>query len=478
LSILALDFQTLLMNQPVGRKDHMKAVCVMTLAIAVLLTDCASYQPQPLPAGPDLEYRIPRLKVDLRQLPLPWLRSHPFNLEDGLDMTEVAILAVINNPDLKARRREAEIARAQLFDARLLPDPQVSLSGAHPYSGPSPLSDAYGVGLNYDLMTLVTRGAGIGAARAAAQQVDLDILWQEWLTVQQARTLFVQSVQQGRKLALLRRAQTLYAQRYARSYQALEAGNLTLDVTGTDLTALLDANTRVSQMAQSVNQTRHDFNLLLGLQPDVTLDLTPLAAPQPLERTTLQAAKADLPRRRPDLLALQAGYSSQEEKVRRAILGQFPSLSLGPSWGRDTGDVTSIGVGITLNLPVLNANRGQIAIQRATREQLAQAYQARLDQALTEIDLLETRHDLLSQQRSTLNEKLPILEQMVAKATQAYEAGNIDSLTYVNMANTLLNQRLEAVDLEQSLWEIRIALDTLLAWPAEASTPAPGEHRP
>jgi cobalt-zinc-cadmium efflux system outer membrane protein len=448
------------------------------MAMAVLLNACATYQPHPLTAGPDLQPSVQRIKIEVRQLPLPMLRSHPFNPNDGLDMTEAAILAVINNPDLKVRRLEAKIAGAQLFDARLLPDPQLSLSGAHPTSGPPPLTDAYGIGLSYDVMTLVTRGAGIKAASAAARQVDLDILWQEWLIVQQARTLFVQNVQQARKLALLHRAQTLYAQRYDRSSMALEAGNLTLDVTGTDLTALLDANTRVSQMDQTVNQTRHDFNLLLGLQPDVNLDLTPLPVPQPLQRSILQEALTDLPRRRPDLLALQAGYSSQEEKVRRAILSQFPTLSLGPNWGRDTGDVKSIGIGITLNLPVLNANRGQIAIQRATREQLAQAYQARLDQALTQIDLLATRHDLLAQARSTLDQKLPILEQMVAKATRAYEAGNIDSLTYVNLANTLLNQRLEAVDLEQSLWEIRIALDTLLAWPEEATTPVPGELRP
>jgi outer membrane protein TolC len=456
----------------------MKAVWVIIIATAVQLSACATYQPQPLTARPDLEPRVPRIKVDVRQLPLPMLRSHPFNPNDGLDMTETAILAVINNPDLKARRLEAEIAAAQLFDARLLPDPQLSLSGAHPTSGPSPLTDAYGIGLDYDIMALVTRDAGIKAASAAARQVDLDILWQEWLIVQQARTLFVQSVQPVRKLALLRRAQTLYAQRYVRSSQALEAGNLTLDVTGTDLTALLDANTRVSQMALAMNQTRHDLNLLLGLRPDVSLDLTLLPAPPPLQRTNLQAAMADLPKRRPDLLALQAGYASQEEKVRQAILAQFPTLSLGPNWGRDTGDVTSIGVGITLNLPVLNANRGQIALQRATRTQLAQAYQVRLNQALTQIDLLQTRYELLSQQRSTLNRKLPMLEQMVAKATRAYEAGNIDSLAYVNMANTLLNQRLEAVNLEQSLWEIRIALDTLLAWPAETSALPPGEHQP
>jgi hypothetical protein len=46
------------------------------------------------------------------------------------------------------------------------------------------------------------------------------------------------------------------------------------------------------------------------------------------------------------------------------------------------------------------------------------------------------------------------------------------------MANTVLNQRLEAVDLKQSLWETRTALDTLLAWPEESSAPTPGEPRP
>ena len=460
------------------KKRDLNTVWIAIFAATALLNACAMYRPQPLPEAPDLEHQVPRLKIDARQLPLPQLRSHPFNPDDGLDMTEVAILAVINNPDLKARRLEAAIVGAQLFDARLLPDPQVSLNGAHPTSGPPPLTNAYGIGLNYDLMTLVTRGAGIGAARAGVRQVDLDILWQEWLTVQRARTFFVQGIEQARKLAMLRQAQTLFAKRYARSHRALEAGNLTLDVTGTDLTALLDANTRLNQMAQTANQTRHDFNLLLGLQPDAALKLTPLPALEPLKRTIPQETLADLPNRRPDLLALQAGYASQEEKVRLAILKQFPSLNLGLNWGRDTGDVTSFGVGITLNLPILNANRGQIAIQRATREQLAQAYQVQLDQSLTQIDLLQTRYDLLSNARSTLEQKLPILKRMVTKATQAYEAGNIDSLTYVNMANTLLNQRLEAVGLEQSLWEIRIALDTLLAWPEETALTTLGEPSP
>jgi outer membrane protein TolC len=449
-----------------------------TLAILLLLGACATYKPQPLPEGPDLETQVPRLKIDVRQLPLPLLRSHPFNPENGLDMTEAAILAVINNPELKASRRQADVAQAQLFNARLLPDPQISLSGDHPTSGPPPLSEAYGLGLNYDLMALVLRDVTMATSRAAARQVDLEILWQEWQVVQQARILFVQTILEAHKLSLLRRAQTLYAKRYARSFKALEQGNLTLDVTGTDLTALLDANTRVSQMEQNVNKTRHDFNALLGLYPEVKLNLMPLSSPRPLDQAAVRQALAGLPKRRPDLLALQAGYQSQEAKVHRAVLSQFPSLSVGINQGRDTGDVTSVGLGISLNLPVLNRNRGRIAIQRATRAQLGQAYQARLDQTYNEVNLLETRQDLIADQLAVLREKLPVLEGMVEKAALAYDSGNIGSLIYVNMANTLLNKRLEAVDLEQSLWEIRIALDTLLAWPGETSTLTPGESQP
>jgi cobalt-zinc-cadmium efflux system outer membrane protein len=464
--------------QPVQPHTHSIARWLMMLVIIILLSACATYKPQPLPEGPDLETQVPRLKIDVQKLPLPVLRSHPFNPENGLDMTEVAILAVINNPELKASRRQAEVAQAQLFNARLLPDPQISLSGAHPTSGPSPLSEAYGFGLGYDLMALVLHDVTIATSRAATRQVDLEIAWQEWQVVQQARTLFVRSILEARKLALLRQAQALYEQRYTRSSKALKQGDLTLDVTGTDLTALLDATTRVSQMEQNLNKTRHDFNALLGLRPDVELNLPALPTAQPLDQAAMREALASLPERRPDLLALQAGYESQEAKVHGAVLSQFPSLSVGMNQGRDTGDVTSIGFGITLNLPVLNRNRGQIAIERATRSQLGQAYQARLDQTYNEVDLLETRQDLIARQLAALREKLPILQGMVEKATLAYEAGNIGSLIYVNMANTLLSKRLEAVDMEQSLWEIRIALDTLLAWPDETSTPTDGEGQP
>ena len=443
------------------------------LALALGLGGCATYAPRPLATHPDLAVRLP-MAVDAGVMSLPALRRHVFDPSDGLDMTEVAMLAVVNNPDLEARRRKADVARAQLFAARLLPDPQLSLSTDRPTDSGPGLTNAYGLGLNYDITALVTRGARIDSAAAGKIQVDLDLLWQEWQVVQQTRLLYVQSMTQDRELQLLRQAQRLYADRYARSSKALRQGDMTLDVTGTDLTALLDAQTRLSQMERQMNQTRHDLNGLLGLAPDTALPLAPMHAPALPDAAREAGALETIQQRRPDLLALQAGYRSREAGVRRAVLAQFPSLSVGLTRARDTAGLHTAGFGVTLNLPIFSANRGEIAIQRATRDQLWQEYQTRLDQSYAQIDMLQKQLTLIGQRLQEIEISLPDLEHMVRKAGHAYDARDIDALTYLNMQNTLVNKRIEAADLQQAQWDTRIALDTLLAWPG-SENPSPAE---
>ncbi len=54
-----------------------------------------------------------------RTMPLPELAAHRFDPSDGLDIDEVAMLAVANNPDLKLSRDDLGIARAQAYSAGL-----------------------------------------------------------------------------------------------------------------------------------------------------------------------------------------------------------------------------------------------------------------------------------------------------------------------------------------------------------------------
>src|ERR1700674_4433748 len=130
------------------------------------LAGCATYREQPLSTRSTLLDRIPDVTIDPRQMPLPELAAHTFDPTNGLDITEVAMLAVVNNPDLKTARAAAGIAHAQAFAAGLLPDPQLSLAADVPDAGQAATFTAYNFGLSYDLIALLTRAP----RRAAAQR--------------------------------------------------------------------------------------------------------------------------------------------------------------------------------------------------------------------------------------------------------------------------------------------------------------------
>src|SRR4051812_7767772 len=93
------------------------------ILFATAVASCATYHEQPLGGVSTLPERIPDLSIDSRQMPMPELAAHCFDPTDGLDITEVAMLAVVNNPDLKVARAATGVAHAQAFAAGLLPDP-------------------------------------------------------------------------------------------------------------------------------------------------------------------------------------------------------------------------------------------------------------------------------------------------------------------------------------------------------------------
>ena len=293
---------------------------LILLGVGILLTGCARYTPRPLSATPNLSPPF-RLSVGPDRFACPPLKAHPFNAENPLDMVGIAGFAVVNNPDLRATRQKAGVARAQLFDARLLPDPEISVRVDYPTVDRPDVFTAYEYGINYDLGFFVTRRAAIAEVAATVRKVDLDILWQEWQVAQQARILFIRSIYLERKLALLKRIRRLYARRYADSSAALRKGNLTLDVTGTDLTAKIDSATLVNDMEQQLSQTQHELNAILGVWPDAKLRLLPPGPPQVLEEQDMNRSLIGMRQRRPDLMALKAGYESQEAKVHKAVPG-------------------------------------------------------------------------------------------------------------------------------------------------------------
>ncbi|HKR28169.1 MAG TPA: TolC family protein [Acidobacteriaceae bacterium] len=425
----------------------------------LVLAGCARYHPHPLPAAPDLA-RTPQITVALKEFAVPGLPSHPIPA-GGLDETTVMTLAVLNNPDLKAARLQAGVAGAELLQAGLLPDPQIGVS-----FGKSALNYGGALSLSEDIQAILTRGAAKAAARASANQVNLNILWQEVQVAERARELFIQERTDSDLQQVLTSNQTLLRNNYDRDRAAMERGDVTAGTVAADLTLVADADTGVRQLQTEVDLAEHELNALLGIESDVQLHLVGMTQTKPFSETEFDQAISALRHRRADLLALQAGYQNQEETLRRAILAQFPGLNAGVDFERDPVEgVNYFGPQVTLTLPLFNRNRGQIAIARATRELLRQQYQAQLDSAVSQADQVWKATQIMAAQLQDLDRQLPVLQQAATAAEQSFRQNNLDAALYVNTRSALLTKQREAIRLRESLAIARSALSTLLGLP-------------
>jgi cobalt-zinc-cadmium efflux system outer membrane protein len=431
----------------------------------VALSACATYQPQPLPEESPLAANLDVIQVTAAKLQAGAKNLHMIDPSDGLDLTEVAVIAVLANPELRAQRARLGVAGAQAFAAGVLPDPQIAASLDHPAPDGPGLVNAWSLGLSYNLTSLISHQAHLDVEQSTRSQIKLEVLWQEWQVIQRAQTLAVSYKLEAQRLALLYSMRSLYRERFNLSTQGLADGNVTMDSNGTDLTALLDSLSQISQLEQTHNQTRHDLSLLLGLRADAEFVIAELPAEKSLDKTVVQEQLKRLPEVRPDLLALQAGYQAQESRLRAAILEQFPAFNLGISRASDTSGILTSGFNIGLSLPLFDGNRGAIAIERATREQLFEEYQARRAQADNDVARLLDLQTIISNQRRSLEKYLPTLESIMLRARKAYQRGDLDALMFLNLESTWLNKRLEEISLQQNQWEIQISFQVLLALP-------------
>ncbi len=437
---------------------------VLTLlsGFCIGLSACTIYKPLPLNQDSLFLNDVSHVSVDRSALSLPELRDHPFDPSDGLDMTEVAMLAVANSPDLRIARDQTKISHAQAFAAGLLPDPQLALSRDIPVNKELDLTKAFSVGLSYDLGALISYASNRKAAEEAAHQADLDLLWQEWQIVAQARLLFSRLLTQQKVMALLQSSRSISAARYEQMQRALARGNVTADTANTDLATLQTTQTSLHDMEQQIQKSRNDLNALLGLKAEVELKLVDDEQLPQLDVSAVQQALQHLDSRRPDLLALHAGYESQEAKFRQAVLAQFPALNLSLGRARDTSDIYTKNLGLTLSLPIFNRNRGNIAIEQATRQRLHDEYQLRLNAAENEVNGILMTQEILERQLDEASQGEVVLKQAATHAESAYQSRAIDSLAYSNLRNAWLAKQVEIANLRQTLIEQRIALLTLM----------------
>lgn len=455
-----------------GRAPHARTGrLAATLAAAGALGACAHFTAAPLPSGPDLATSAGQLSVDISKVRLAPLPPRQIDPARGVDPVDAAILAVLNSPDLAAKRAAAHVSAAQTFSAGLLPDPTVPLSTDIPDQSAG-FYTAFAVTPTIDISALITRSATLAAARASERQANLDLLWSEWSTAQQARQYAVTALMNEEKAAALAKLDAELSDRARKSSAALARHDVTGAVATADLAAKLDADVQLHASQIAAEKARYQLNALIGLSPSAHLTLVDSRGSPDPDPGAVQSALAAAPQRRPDLLALQAGYASQNATLRKSILGQFPLLNLGYSRQRDTSNIYTNGAAATVTLPIFNRNRGDIAVQRATRERLLLEYRARLDQTVA--DVAQAQADLAAEQADLgrYEASVPKLDAQARLARQAIVRGDLDSAAFLAIDQAVLKEVVAMWDTRLARRLADIGLETVLFLPpAEAARP-------
>ena len=430
------------------------------LVPVIALGACQSYTSAPLAATPGLLAPPDRdaLAKAGAEIDRPYLQPVAIDLAAPLDGNAIATLAVIANPDLKAMRARAGIADAQVFAARLLPDPTFSIGASKVLSGPDALIDLVG-SLGLDLNALRTRGVQMAGARAAAQQVRLDLAWNEWQAAGAARIQAVRVLALTHALALAGDTRAAAASLLARTQRAAGRGDLAGDQVEAARVADADAGDKLRSAQTDLAAARFELTRLLGLPPATALMLAPSAERDtPLDPERLfSIARAD----RTDLRALEAGYAAQEAAVRKAILDQFPNLGLTLSGNRDTSGNLIVGPSVDLTLPLWNRNRGGIAIEKATREALRAEYDARLFQTRAQIVAAVEAIVIARRQRDAVLRDLPATERYARSVGAAGARGDLSKATADTAVQALRDKRIALAQAEQAIAEQMIALQLL-----------------
>ncbi len=433
----------------------------IVLAVTVgCLAGCASYHPLPLTEREAARHDLRQLARDAGRIDLPGLEAHPIDPEQPLDITSVAMLAVVGNPDLRLARADAGIASAQAFAAGLLPDPQINLTRDFP--GRPGYVPAFNAGIAFDFGSLVTLAARRAAAAADQRKVDLALLWQEWQVVARARKLFAGIDFLERHGALLQQALALSGQRVEAVRRALDAGNATIDALAPHLVTQADARRQRDEQMRELRLARLALNALLGLPPDAQLALAALPPPPAFDPAAVDDALRNLPARRPDLRALAAGYAAQEERLRAAVLSQFPSLNIGFTRARDTSALFTSGYTLAVALPSFNANRGGIAVETATRQRLRDEYRNRIDAARDDVLQIVADQAELETRLRAARASAAALARTAAAAEAAWQARDLTLASYIDLQSALLAARVQVIALERTAYEQRIALQSLL----------------
>jgi outer membrane protein, heavy metal efflux system len=365
------------------------------------------------------------------------------SFDDGLTDDEAVSIALWNNAAFQELLVDLGLARSDLIQAGLLPNPE---AGYFLPMGNKPFKYLF----DFPLESLWLRPVRI---RSAAHEVERasERLTQAGLDLMRdVRQAYADVVLAKERVRIAGEAVKLRGRIAELAQKRLNAGDISPQEAATARIDSLQAEQDAARIAFEVPIAEERLRNLMGFGPlrgPLTLDPLPPPAARNFDSDALAH---DAMATRPDALAAAEAVAAAEERVRFAKIGWVRFLGIADATSGRNGH--EFGPALRLTLPIFNWNEGGIAraeaeLERAKRNQRTVAYQIILDvqrsylqyrQACTELEILQTK-------------VRPEVEAAIRRAQGAYQEGNVTIFIVLETTRQLLDNYLREAQLQGDL---------------------------
>jgi len=364
------------------------AAGLLAVAGGLGLVGCAHFHDRPLSAeksSADFETRS-LADAGLQAFLAKSLRAESASAA-AWDFTRLALVAFYYHPDLDVARAQLAGAQAAGRTAGQRPNPTVSVSPQYNTSTTIPSPWIVSPGLDLPIETAGKRGYRLAQAAHLSDAARFNLAATAWQVRSRVRKNLLALHAAGESVALLQKQESVQAESVRLLEAQLQAGAI--------------SPFEVTQSRVALNQTRfalHDAesqSAAARIQLAESLGLPPAALDGVgLSFDDFKQSPADVPdaaaRRqalvnRADILGALAEYAATQSALQLEIAKQYPDIHLNPGYEYDQGD-NKWGVGLSLELPILNHNQGPIAEAEARRAATAAKFNALQARVLSEIE--------------------------------------------------------------------------------------------
>ncbi len=369
-------------------------------------------------------------------------RPTTFDPSDGISIAEGEVIALVFNADLRLARARAEVAAATADNAGLWEDPVFQIDVLRiTESVANPWIVSPGLALTIPLSGRLE--AEKDRADAAVQAELYRVAEAEWnVRLQLRRTWARWSALQLRideTRALLDGLDSLVAS----TSRLAEAGELVRTEAALFAIERLQQRTKLRRFEGEATEVELGLRMQLGLAPEAPVTFVAALHVDDL----LVNASADVAVTNLTLARLRAEYEVAEQSLRRAILKQYPDLTIGPAYESDEGQ-SRVGFLGAIPIPILNANRQEIAETTAARALARAEIETMYERTIGALAAVRVRAQSLADQRTAIEmDVIPLVDAQLKDARQLLQLGEGGALVLLESLTRAQDTKLELIDL-------------------------------